>query len=69
MENLIKKDNTITWRNIENAEIINVEKLDELALHLTLAEYGTYYFDYPNTSVNKINYKTIDELIIILKTK
>ena len=69
MENLIKKDNTITWRNIENAEIINVEILDELALHLTLAEYGTYYFDYPNTSVNKINYKTIDELIIILKTK
>ena len=69
MENLIKKDNTITWRNIENAEIIDVQKLDELALHLTLAEYGTYYFDYPNTSVNKINYKTIDELIIILKTK
>lgn len=69
MENLIKKDNTITWRNIENAEIINVEKLDELALHLTLAEYGTYYFDYPNTSVNDINYKTIDELITILKTK
>lgn len=69
MENLIKKDNTISWRNIENAEIIDVQKLDELALHLTLAEYGTYYFDYPNTSVNKINYKTIDELIIILKTK
>ena len=67
MENLIKKDNTITWRNIENAEIINVEKLDELALHLTLAECGTYYFDYPNTSVNKINYKTIDELINALK--
>jgi hypothetical protein len=69
MENLIKKDNTITWRNIENAEIIDVQKLDELALHLTLAEYGTYYFDYPNTSVNGINYKTIDELILILKTK
>jgi hypothetical protein len=67
MENLIKKDNTITWRNIENAEIIDVQKLDELALHLTLAEYGTYYFDYPNTSVNKINYKTIDELINALK--
>jgi hypothetical protein len=69
MENLIKKDNTITWRHIEKAEIINVEKLDEMALHLTLAEYGTYYFDYPNTSVNDINYKTIDELINILKTK
>jgi len=69
MENLIKKDNTISWRQIENAEIINVEKLDEMALHLTLADYGTYYFDYPNTSVNKINYKTIDELINILKTK
>jgi len=69
MENLIKKDNTITWRDIENAEIINVEKLDELALNLTLAEYNTYYFDYPNTSVNGINYKTIDELITILKTK
>lgn len=69
MENLIKKDNTITWRNIENAEIINVEKLDELALHLTLSEYGTFYFDYLNTSVNKINYKNIDELITILKTK
>jgi hypothetical protein len=69
MENLIKKDNTITWRNIKNAEIIDVQKLDELALHLTLAEYGTYYFDYPNTSVNGINYKTIDELILILKTK
>jgi len=69
MENLIKKDNTITWRDIQNAEIINVEKLDELALHLTLAEYGTFYFDYLNTSVNKINYKTIDELITILKTK
>ena len=69
MENLIKKDNTITWRNIENAEIIDVQKLDELSLHLTLAEYGTYYFDYPNTSVNDINYKNIYELIIILKTK
>jgi hypothetical protein len=40
-----------------------------MALHLTLADYGTYYFDYPNTSVNDINYKTIDELILILKTK
>ena len=69
MENLIKKDNTISWRQIENAEIINVEKLDEMALHLTLENYGTYYFDYVNTSVNKINYKNIDELIIILKTK
>ena len=69
MENLIKINNKITWRNIENAEIIDVQKLDELALHLTLAEYGTYYFDYPNTSVNDINYKNIDELIIILKTK
>ena len=69
MENLIKKDNTISWRQIENAEIINVEKLDEIALHLTLADYGTYYFDYPNTSVNGINYKTIDELITILKEK
>jgi hypothetical protein len=69
MENLIKKDNTINWRNIENAEIIDVQKLDEMALHLTLADYGTYYFDYPNTSVNGINYKTIDELILILKTK
>ena len=69
MENLIKINNTINWRNIENAEIINVEKLDELALHLTLAECGTYYFDYPNTSVNDINYKNIDELINILKTK
>jgi hypothetical protein len=66
MENLIKKENTITWRDIQNAEIINVEKLDELALHLTLAEYGTFYFDYPNTSVNKINYKSINELINIL---
>jgi hypothetical protein len=69
MENLIKKENTITWRDIQNAEIINVEKLDELALHLTLSEYGTFYFDYQNTSVNKINYKNIDELINILKTK
>ena len=69
MENLIKINNTITWRDIENAKIINVEKLDEMALHLTLAECGTYYFDYPNTSVNDINYKTIDELINILKTK
>jgi hypothetical protein len=67
MENLIKKDNTITWRNIENAEIIDVQKLDELALNLTLAEYNTYYFDYPNTSVNDINYKNIDELINALK--
>ena len=67
MENLIKINNTITWRQIKDAEIINVEKLDEIALHLTLAECGTYYFDYPNTSVNGINYKTIDELIIALK--
>lgn len=67
MENLIKINNTISWRNIENAEIINVEKLDELALHLTLAECGTYYFDYTNTSVNDINYKNIDELINALK--
>jgi len=67
MENLIKKENKITWRNIENAEIIDVQKLDELALHLTLAEYNTYYFDYPNTSVNDINYKNIDELINALK--
>jgi hypothetical protein len=69
MENLIKKENTITWRQIKDAEIIDVEKLDEIALHLTLAECGTFYFDYPNTSVNDINYKTIDELINILKTK
>ena len=69
MENLIKKDNTISWRDIQNAEIINVEKLDEMALNLTLAEYNTYYFDYPNTSVNGKNYKTIDELITILKEK
>ena len=66
MENLIKKDNTITWRDIQNAEIISVVKLDEMALHLELNEYGTFYFDYPNTSVNKINYKSIDELINIL---
>ncbi len=69
MENLIKINNTINWRNIENAEIIDVQKVDEMALHLTLKNYGTYYFDYPNTSVNDINYKTIDELINILKTK
>ena len=69
MENLIKINSKITWRHIENAEIIDVQKLDEMALHLTLAEYGTYYFDYQNTSVNEINYKSIDELITILKTK
>ena len=69
MENLIKKDNTISWRDIENDKIIEVQKLDEFALNLTLAEYNTYYFDYPNTSVNDINYKTIDELITILKEK
>jgi len=69
MENLIKINSKITWRNIENAEIIDVQKLDELALNLTLAEYNTYYFDYSNTSVNGINYNTIDELINILKTK
>ena len=69
MENLIKINSKISWRQIENAEIIDVEKLDEFALNLTLAEYNTYYFDYPNTSVNGINYKNIDELIIILKTK
>jgi len=67
MENLIKKDNTITWREIENAKIVSVVKLDELALNLTLAEYNTYYFDYPNTSVNEINYNNIDELIAALK--
>lgn len=67
MENLIKKDNTITWRDIQNAKIVSVVKLDEMALNLTLAEYNTYYFDYPNTSVNGINYKTIDELINVLK--
>jgi len=69
MENLIKINNTITWRDIQNAKIIDVQKLDELALNLTLAEYNTYYFDYPNTSVNDVNYKTIDELITILKEK
>ena len=69
MENLIKINSKISWRHIENAEIIDVQKLDEFALNLTLAEYNTYYFDYPNTSVNGINYKTIDELINILKTK
>ena len=63
MENLIKINSKISWRHIENAEIIDVQKLDEFALNLTLAEYNTYYFDYPNTSVNGINYKTIDELI------
>ena len=67
MENLIKKENTISWRDIQNAEIINVEKLDEFALHLTLYECGTFYFDYLNTSVNKINYNSIDELIAALK--
>lgn len=69
MENLIKINSKISWRHIDNAEIIDVQKLDEYALHLTLAEYGTYYFDYPNTSVNEINYNNIDELINILKTK
>jgi hypothetical protein len=63
MENLIKINNTITWRDIKDAKIVSVVKLDELALHLTLAEYGTYYFDYPNTSVNEINYNSIDQLI------
>jgi len=63
MENLIKINNKITWRNIDSAEIISVVKLDELALNLTLAEYNTYYFDYPNTSVNEINYNSIDQLI------
>jgi hypothetical protein len=63
MENLIKINNKITWRDIQNAEIISVVKLDELALNLTLAEYNTYYFDYPNTSVNEINYNSIDQLI------
>jgi len=67
MENLIKINSKITWRHIDNAEIIDVQKLDELALHLTLAEYGTYYFDYPNTNVNEINYNNIDELINALK--
>jgi len=63
MENLIKINNTITWRDIKDAKIVSVVKLDELALHLTLYDCGTYYFDYPNTSVNEINYKNIDELI------
>jgi hypothetical protein len=67
MENLIKINNKITWRDIMDAEIVSVVKLDEYALHLTLAEYGTYYFDYPNTSVNDINYNSIDELINALK--
>lgn len=67
MENLIKINNTITWRDIQNAKIVSVVKLDELALNLTLAEYNTYYFDYPNTSVNEINYNNIDELIAALK--
>jgi hypothetical protein len=67
MENLIKINNTITWRDIQNADIIDIQKLDEMALNLTLAGYNTYYFDYPNTSVNEINYKTIDELINALK--
>ena len=67
MENLIKINNKITWRNIDSAEIISVVKLDEMALNLTLAEYNTYYFDYPNTSVNGINYNSIDELINALK--
>jgi hypothetical protein len=67
MENLIKINNKITWRDIMDAEIVSVVKLDEYALHLTLAEYGTYYFDYPNTSVNEINYNSIDELINALK--
>lgn len=67
MENLIKKDNTISWRDIQNAEIINVEKLDEIALHLTLESHGTFYFDYPNTTVNDIQYDSIDKLINALK--
>jgi hypothetical protein len=67
MENLIKINTKITWRDIENAEIVSVVKLDEFALNLTLAEYSTYYFDYPNTSVNGINYKNIEELINALK--
>ena len=67
MENLIKINNTITWRNIENAKIFNVEKLDEIALHLTLENYGTFYFDYPNTTVNDIQYDSIDNLINALK--
>ena len=63
MENLIKINNKITWRDISDAEIVSIIKLDEIALHLTLADYGTYYFDYPNTSVNEINYNSIDKLI------
>jgi hypothetical protein len=66
MENLIKINDTITWRDIKDAKIVSVVKLDEMALNLTLAEYNTYYFDYPNTSVNEINYNSIDELINIL---
>jgi hypothetical protein len=67
MENLIKINNTITWREIKGAKIASVVKLDEYALHLTLYECGTFYFDYPNTSVNEINYNSIDELIAALK--
>lgn len=67
MENLIKINDTITWRNIENAKIVSVEKLDDLALHLTLENYGTFYFDYPNTTVNDIQYNSIDNLINALK--
>lgn len=67
MENLIKINDTITWRNIENAKIVNVEKLDEIALHLTLESNGTFYFDYPNTTVNDIQYDSIDKLINALK--
>lgn len=63
MENLIKINDTITWRDIADAKIISVVKLDEMALHLTLEECGTFYFDYPNTSVNEINYNSIDKLI------
>lgn len=67
MENLIKINDTITWRNIENAKIVSVEKLDEIALHLTLENYGTFYFDYTNTTVNDIQYNSIDNLINALK--
>lgn len=67
MENLIKINDTITWRNIENAKIVSIEKLDNLALHLTLENYGTFYFDYPNTTVNDIKYDSIDNLINALK--
>lgn len=67
MENLIKINDTITWRNIEKAKIVSVEKLDDLALHLTLESYGTFYFDYPNTTVNDIKYNSIDNLINALK--